>query len=62
MKNKNRQNLGWCLNDEKLKEHTIKLRYGLRGVPIMTNQIKESMTIERSYKVVTKMRNQREKE
>ena len=41
MKNKNRQNLGWCLNDERLKEHTIKLRYGLRGVPIMTNHRKK---------------------
>ena len=62
MKNKYRQNLGWCVNDEKLKEHTIKLRQGLRGVPIMTNQITEWMTVKRSYKVVAKMRNQREKE
>ena len=26
MKNKHRQNLGWCPNDETLKEQTIKLR------------------------------------
>ena len=41
MKNKYRQNLGWCVNDEKLKEHTIKLRQGLGGFPMMTNERKE---------------------
>ena len=42
MKNKNRQNLGWCLNGEKLNEQTIKLRQGLGGVPMMTTKVKNA--------------------
>ena len=41
MNNKHRYNLVWYLNDEKLKEQIIKLRYGPRGVPFMTNEMKE---------------------
>ena len=41
MKNTYRQDLGWFPKDENLKEKTIKLRQGLRGDPMMTNEIKE---------------------
>ena len=41
MKNKQRRNLGLCPNDEKIKEQTINLRYGLEGIPMMTKPRKE---------------------
>ena len=52
MKYKHTQNLGWCRNGEKLKEQTINLGERLGGVPMMTNQSKKNMTLERTYDVV----------
>ena len=54
MKYKHTQNLGWCLNGEKLKEQTINLGERLWGVPMMTNQSKKNMTLERTYDGVQK--------
>ena len=48
MKYKHRKNLGRCLNDKKLKEQEIKLRYGLGGVPMMINQSKEWMILDKT--------------
>ena len=61
MKNKCRQNLGYGPNYEKLRKQIIKLRQDLEGVPMITTQRKDWMTLD-TYNVIPKIRKQREKE